>query len=209
LEGYRFSSATGDEKLRGEFEEIAKTHGNQKLYEILAGKLPEIAARLHPNDTRRIIRALEVYHHSGEEVSQNKVFHKGHFIYDAAVIGLNMDRALLYERINRRVDIMVESGLAGEVDALLKTGVSRQSVAMQGIGYKEMAAYLKGECELSEAVYKIKLATRRFAKRQLTLYRAMPYVEWFNADDEEDYGKNLEQIYKLLARKFSIEYNKR
>jgi tRNA dimethylallyltransferase len=204
LEGYQFNQTAGDANLRRELEELAQKEGKEKLHALLAAKVPETAARLHPNDTRRIIRALEVYYHSGEKISEEKSAY-GKLLYNAAVFGLTMDRALLYERINQRVDLMLEQGLVAEVAGLLEKGVKKNSTAMQGIGYKEIAAYLAGEYSLTAASEKIKQATRHFAKRQLTWYRRMPYVEWFEVAKEENYAQTLAEIYKLLARKFLIE----
>ncbi|MDY6296575.1 MAG: tRNA (adenosine(37)-N6)-dimethylallyltransferase MiaA, partial [Schwartzia succinivorans] len=155
---------------------------------------PETAARLHVNDFRRVVRALEVWHLGREKISQKK--EEGRLLYDAFVIGLRWERAVLYERINRRVDLMMEQGLVNEVRQLMAAGVSRTAQAMKGIGYKETAAYLDGECSLDEAVYEIKKATRHFAKRQLTWYRKMPYIHWFEAD-----GKTTEELLQEILPK--------
>ena len=103
-------------------------------------------------------------------------------IYDAFVIGLRRERALLYERIERRVDMMMAAGLEREVRELMRTGVRRDAPAMRGIGYREMAAYIDGEMTLDEAVSEIKKSTRHFAKRQFTWYRKMPYIHWYDVD---------------------------
>ena len=203
LEGYRFSEAPSDEALRHKLAALGEQHGNEYLHGILAGLQPETAARLHPNDQRRIIRALEVYYLSGETVSQEKSAAKA-LKYDAVVIGLNMDRALLYERINKRVDIMLEQGLIEEVAGLLQQGVPPDCQAMRGIGYKEIIDYLLKGQDLSTATDNVKQATRNFAKRQLTFYRRMPYIRWFNVDEYDDYNNLLESIYKHVAGKFGV-----
>ncbi|MBC8016518.1 MAG: tRNA (adenosine(37)-N6)-dimethylallyltransferase MiaA, partial [Sporomusaceae bacterium] len=124
LEGYQFNPTPSDEKLRADLDNLAKEHGNQYLHDKLAEFVPTAAARLHPNDLRRVIRALEVYYLSGDTISQNKLLDQQKLLYNAVVIGITMDRQLLYQRINQRVDIMIEQGLVNEVAMLLKSGIS-------------------------------------------------------------------------------------
>ena len=174
LEGYQFNPTPSDEKLRAELDNLAKEHGNQYLHDKLAAVLPAVAARLHPNDLRRVIRALEVYYLSGDTISQDKLLHQQELLYNAVVIGINMDRQLLYQRINERVDMMIEQGLVNEVASLLSSGISPNCQGMHGIGYKEIIKHLHGEIDLSIATENIKQATRNFAKRQLTWSRKMP-----------------------------------
>jgi tRNA dimethylallyltransferase len=126
-------------------------------------------------------------------------------MYDAVVIGLTMERSLLYDRINQRVDHMIAGGLVDEVACLLKNGIRADSQAMQGIGYKEIIAYLQGAINLESAILNIKQATRHFAKRQLTWYRKMPYIEWFEVNSFKDHGEMMESFYKLIAGKFHLE----
>ena len=194
LEGYDFNSFSGDDEYRVSLERLAEEHGKEYVHAMLEKVDPETAARLHVNDFRRVVRALEVWHLGREKISQKK--EEGRLLYDAFVIGLRWERAVLYERINRRVDLMMEQGLVNEVRQLMAAGVSRTSQAMKGIGYKETAAYLDGECSLDEAVYEIKKATRHFAKRQLTWYRKMPYIHWFEAD-----GKTTEELLQEILPK--------
>lgn len=203
LEGYRFNPAPSDDTLRQKLTKMAEQHGNEYLHTLLAKVQPDTAARLHPNDLRRIIRALEVYYLSGETVSQEKTAPK-ELLYDAVVIGLTMDRAVLYERINRRVDIMIKQGLVDEVSRLLRQGVLPTSQAMKGIGYKEIIEHLRDGKDLSTSIEQVKQATRNFAKRQLTFYRRMPYITWFNVDDFDNYDNLLETIYKYVAGKFCV-----
>ena len=203
LEGYQFSEAPSDEKLRQELAAIAEKYGREHLHNLLAKVQPETAARLHPNDVRRVIRALEVHHLSGETVSQEKAV-ENTLLYDAVVIGLNMDRKTLYSRINKRVDIMLEQGLIDEVAGLLRQGVPPDCQAMKGIGYKEIVEHLTQGQDLLAAVDKLKQATRNFAKRQLTFYRRMPYITWYNVDEFADYNILLETIYKHVAGKFGL-----
>ena len=172
---------------------------------MLAAVSPDTAQRLHPNDRRRVIRALEVYYLTGETISQSKTLDTGVLRYNAIVIGLHMDRKMLYERINRRVENMFAQGLVDEVRLLLANGVSSECQSMQGIGYKEIISYLKGEIDLSTAQEQIKQTTRHFAKRQLTWYRKMPYIKWVGIDDFDSYNKMLVYIYNCVAKKFCLK----
>ncbi|CUH94183.1 tRNA dimethylallyltransferase [Propionispora sp. 2/2-37] len=203
LEDYQFNSTAGSEKLRLKLENLADLYGNTYLHNKLAVKDPDTAARLHPNDRRRIIRALEVNELGGERISQAK--NPQGLVYNAAVIALTLDRAALYRNINLRVDQMVTSGLVAEVDGLLKQGVSPECQAMKGIGYKEIVAYLQGDTDLAQAVENIKQATRNFAKRQLTWYRKMPYIQWFKVDEYIDYANLMESIYRYVAGKLGLK----
>lgn len=204
LEGYQFNPTPSDDKLRANLESLAKEHGNQYLHDMLAKSVPSAAARLHPNDLRRVIRALEVYHLSGDTISQNKLTDQPELLYNTVVIGLTMDRTLLYNRINQRVDMMMEQGLINEVRGLLESGLSMNCQAMQGIGYKEIVRHLQGEIDAGTATENIKQATRNFAKRQLTWYRKMPYITWFDVNDFSNYHTMLETFYKVIAGKFNL-----
>lgn len=204
LEGYQFNPTPSDENLRISLEKLAQEHGNQYLHDKLAQVVPIAADRLHPNDLRRVIRALEVYYISGDTISQNKLIDQQELLYNAVVIGLTMDRQLLYSRINQRVDIMIEQGLVSEVAALLKSGINPNCQAMQGIGYKEIVKHLHGEMDLASATENIKQATRNFAKRQLTWYRKMPYITWFDVNDFTDHQALMETLYKVVAGKFNL-----
>jgi len=210
VEGYQFNPTPSDEKLRTDLDDLAKEHGNQYLHDKLAQVLPSTAARLHPNDLRRVIRALEIHSLSGDTISQDKLMDQQELLYHAVVIGIRMDRQLLYQRINQRVDIMMEQGLVKEVATLLKNGVSPDCQSMQGIGYKEIVRYIHGEMNLSLATENIKQATRNFAKRQLTWYRKMPYITWFDVNEFTDYNAMMETFYKVIAGKFNlkVEYKK-
>ncbi|SFL39656.1 tRNA (adenosine(37)-N6)-dimethylallyltransferase MiaA [Pelosinus propionicus] len=204
LEGYQFNPTPSDEKLRIQLDDLAKKHGNQYLHDRLAAVSPDTAARLHPNDLRRIIRALEIYYLSGETVSQNKLMEQHILLYDAVVIGLTMERKLLYERINQRVDLMMSQGLVYEVEKLLNSGIPANCQAMQGIGYKEIVKYLQKEIDLATAISSIKQATRNFAKRQLTWYRKMPYIIWFDVKNFDTTNEMMETIYKEIAGKRNL-----
>ncbi len=199
LENYHFNTSGGDAAYRQSLEQIAKEKGRAYVHAMLAKENPAAAARLHVNDFRRVIRALEVQRYGGEAISQESALKKsGELSYDAYVVGLTMERGRLYERINRRVERMIESGLVQEVQSLLTNGVPRSCQAMQGIGYKEIACYLAGEISLAQAIEAIQKATRHFAKRQLTWYRKMPYIRWFSLD-HEDFSSIMGKIYIDLA----------
>ena len=177
VEGYQFNETAGDEKYRQQLEELAASKGKEYVHEMLQKVNPEAAQRIHPNNFRRVIRALEVYHLGGEQISTDR---ESELIYDVYVAGLYWRRDLLYDRINRRVDMMIAGGLAQEVSQLLAAGTAPDCQAMRGIGYKEMLRHIHGECSLADAGNEIKKATRHFAKRQLTWYRKMPYIHWYH-----------------------------
>ena len=186
LEGYVFNETSGDPAYREHLESLAAQHGRQYVYDMLMQADPQTAQRLHINNFQRIIRALEVHHLGNEQISQSSYFAEtGKLVYDVYVIGLRRERAALYERINRRVDMMMADGFIEEVKQLMASGVKNDWQPMKGIGYKEMAAYLEGSISLETAVEEMKKATRHFAKRQFTWYKKMPYVNWYDVDKTE------------------------
>lgn len=170
-------------ELRNELEEYAKEKGNQGLWERLNKIDPDAAEKIHPNNVRRVIRALEVYYETGQLFSsfQNERKKKDS-IYDAYIICLNTDRSVLYERINKRVDIMIEEGLLEEAQELWnKLGPEPKAQSTKGIGYQELFPYFNDESSLDEAVAKIKQNSRRYAKRQLTWFRnRLENVHWYD-----------------------------
>lgn len=190
LENYAFNSVDSDAALRNELENFLQEHGPGALHKKLAELDSEAAARLHENDTRRIIRAIESKL-QGENVNQYCADEK---LYDALVFGLTMPRDILYARINKRVDIMLEQGLEQEVKTLLEMGVPRDCQSMRSIGYRQMLWYLDGEMPYAQAVDKLKQATRNFAKRQLTWYRKMPYIKWLELSEQPDYNAAVDSM---------------
>lgn len=166
--------------LESRFDEI----GAEQMLMELAEFDPDTAARLHPNNRRRIIRAFEVYKTTGKTVTeQNALSHLGEEYIEPLLIGINYrDREKLYERINRRVDIMLESGLLEEA----KTAVLQSGGAVQAIGHKELSGFINGNCSLGEAVENLKRQTRRYAKRQLTWFNRDKRINWIYADETED-----------------------
>lgn len=203
IEDYQFNETAGDNAYRQSLEKLAADHGKEFVHAMLAKVDPANAARLHVNDFRRVIRALEVIEQGGEFISQTRGRQDGP-VYDVAVIGLNMERAKLYERINLRVDHMIDQGLVEEVAGLLRQGITLDHLAMKGIGYKELVNYLQGDISLEAAIEQIKQSTRHFAKRQLTWFRKMPYIEWYDVDKLSS-TDIMEEIYTRLAGKKFFE----
>jgi tRNA dimethylallyltransferase len=186
--------AAADESIRQELQQIADAPGGkEQLHQQLAAVDPDTAQRLHLNDVRRVIRALEVYRLTGRPFSQQpQIKTDSRFSYRVA--SLTMPRDILYARIEQRIDQMLADGLAEEVSRLLKGGVPRDAKAMKAIGYKEMIPYALGETTLDEAVYALKLNTRHYAKRQLTWMRREEDVLWVDALEPDAYDK-LEAYY--------------
>ncbi|WP_245600081.1 tRNA (adenosine(37)-N6)-dimethylallyltransferase MiaA [Paenibacillus harenae] len=205
--GYQFADNGSDEAFRLAQEQYALEYGADALHERLAEVDPQAAERLHPNDRRRVIRALEVHHLTGQTFSGQQAGQKKESPYELCLIGLTMDRAELYRRIEQRVDLMMEMGLVEEVERLLARQLPPNAVAMQGLGYKEIAEYLHGNCTLEAAVERLKRDTRRFAKRQLSWFRHMKDIHWI--DMGENFHNNLLSIHGIIAGKFQVdlEYN--
>lgn len=201
--GFRFSEAVADEAFRSEQDAFAEAHGAEALHARLAAVDPVSAARLHPNDRRRIIRALEIHHQTKVTLSESHADQKKESPYELCLIGLTMDRKILYKRIEDRIDQMLADGLVTEVEGLLEHGYSRSLVSMQGLGYKEIAAYLAGEMTLDEAVTLLKRDTRRFAKRQLSWFRHMKEIQWIDVDESQNFSGNFAKIRAILADKFN------
>lgn len=175
-----FTENDGDESYRRQLEQKASDEeGASELYEMLKTVDPKAAQEIHPRNIKRIIRALEFYHQTGKKISEhNETQRQKMSPYNYAYFVLTDERGRLYERIDRRVDLMMEQGLLDEVRYLKKRGVRKDSTAMQGLGYKELYAYLEGEYPLDEAVRIIKRDTRHFAKRQLTWFKRERDVIW-------------------------------
>ena len=186
LLGYNFGGAGVDEDYRKKLEEILKVDGIEKLAKMLKDVSPSAYEKIDKKNPHRLIRALEIAHFSGEKK-------EGGCEYDALIFALNLERQKLYERINRRVDIMLENGLVEEVEALLKAGVSENAQAMHAIGYKEVVQYLKGEISFERMKELIKQHSRNYAKRQLTFLRGMENVNFVDIE-EKDYQKKMENM---------------
>jgi len=190
-----FTRVGADYELRAELEDLAEKNGAKVVHNILTNVDPESAKKLHPNDLKRVIRAIEIYKLSGTTMSQyNKNFRTEVTDYNLSMIGLTMDRQNLYERINLRVDKMIEAGLIDEVKFLLDKGYTKDLVSMQGIGYKEFIDYLDDKMTLEETIDIVKKKSRNYAKRQLTWFRRDNRIKWFNKDEylrEEDILKDI------------------
>lgn len=196
LKDIDFDESSGELPCRKELEETARREGGAVLYERLRQVDPESAEAIHPNNVKRVIRALEFYQETGQPISlHNKEQKEKQPPYTYAYFVLNDDRARLYERIDRRVDRMVEQGLVEEVRWLKEHGYDRSLVSMQGLGYKELFPYLDGTCSLEEAVEIIKRDTRHFAKRQITWFKREPDVIWLN---QQEFGYDKEKILKRM-----------
>ncbi|GED70114.1 tRNA dimethylallyltransferase [Brevibacillus reuszeri] len=198
---FQFSSTSQDPELRERLQRMADTEGAEALHARLADVDPITAERLHPNDVKRVIRAIEIYESSGYKMSDFQL-RAQHSPYEVVIIGLTMDRAKLYERINHRVELMIEAGLIEEVRGLLDRGYDPSLVSMQGLGYKELIPYLYGEITLEKAINDIQKRTRNFAKRQLSWFRRMPEIQWFDMTDPADQPNNVQTIKQILAGKF-------
>lgn len=170
-----------ESEIRKELYAVAENEGAEKLHAMLAEVDPEYAANIHHNNVKRVARALEYYRLTGEKMSEhNKNAKEKETPYNLAFFVLNMDREKLYERINLRVDIMMNNGLEQEVRKLIEMGYSPELVSMQGLGYKEFIPYFNGEISLEHVVDDIKKYTRRFAKRQLTWFRGQTNGTWLD-----------------------------
>ena len=200
LEDYAFNTVDADEALREELEQFAREQGKEALHARLAELDSEAAERLHFNDTRRVIRAIEAAM-KGEEVNQ---YGAEESPFDAVVFGLNMPREILYECINRRVDIMLEQGLEAEVRRLLDEGVPADCQSMKSIGYRQMLWYINDGMDYDFAVDKLKQATRNFAKRQVTFFKRMPYIQRYELTAEPNYENVVNSMEQTLVEKFKL-----
>lgn len=189
-----------DDGYRNELEALSKCKGAEYLHNMLREIDPVSADAIHANNVKRVIRALEFYHQTGQLISEhNKVESAKSSPYNFAYFVLNIDRKVLYDRIDKRVDIMLEQGLLQEVKFLKnELGLSKDLVSMQGLGYKEILRYLDGEITLEEAVYILKRDTRHFAKRQLTWFKREKDVTWVDKDILNTENSQLEFIMSEL-----------
>jgi tRNA dimethylallyltransferase len=199
---FQFSEAASDEQFREKQAQFLAKFGEQALHDKLKQVDPVSAEHLHPNNTRRIIRALEILHVTGTTLSAQLAGQSKQSPYDLCIIGLTMDRALLYKRIEQRIDQMIDQGLVKEVSLLLDRGYSRELISMQGLGYKEIISYLEGECSLAEAITLLKRDTRHYAKRQLSWFRHMKDIHWINVTEFTNFTAHLQTINAIIAGKF-------
>lgn len=191
-----FSENKQDDSYRKELDILAKEKGAGYLHDMLRTVDPKSAEDIHANNVKRVIRALEYYHQTGQRISEhNEQERQKESPYEFVYFVLNAPREKLYERIDKRVDQMMEEGLVEEVKRLKEMGCTKEMVSMQGLGYKEILEYLDGACSLEEAVYTIKRDTRHFAKRQLTWFRRERQVTWIQ---KETYDYDEDRILEAM-----------
>lgn len=199
-----FTNVASNKTIREHYESILLEKGKQFLYELLMEKDYDTATKLNINDTKRIIRALEVYDVTKIPMSkQNKDFRKPSSKYNLIMYLLYMDRSKLYDRINARVDKMLKDGLIDEVETLLKLEYEKSLNSMQGIGYKEIVDYLENRISLDEAVELIKKRSRNYAKRQLTWFKRDERYKWINIDEFSDVESLCVWIYSDIKKKLT------
>lgn len=202
-----FKENDGSTKIRRELEQLARERGSAYVHSLLAEVDPESAELIHENNEKRVIRAIEYYRMTGQPISEhNRQEREKTSPYDLFYYVLTCERSRLYERIDRRVDQMVEQGLVEEVRRLKQQGCHRGMVAMQGLGYKEILDYLDGACTLEEALYVIKRDTRHFAKRQLTWFKRERDVRWLELEKfHNDRNLVLEHMLQEITKKTNTE----
>ncbi|MEH7239456.1 tRNA (adenosine(37)-N6)-dimethylallyltransferase MiaA [Bacillus sp. JJ1562] len=200
---YQFTDDASNPEYRETLEQQVAKSGVDSLYQELKEIDPESAERIHPNNVRRVIRALEIYKTTGKTMTDYMEEQKQELIFEVALVGLTMEREKLYERINDRVDLMIESGLLEEVSTFYSQGL-RDCQSIQAIGYKELYHHLDGSLTLQEAITQLKQNTRRYAKRQLTWFRNKMDVKWFDMTAKNQFEENFNEIYKYIAGKLGI-----
>jgi tRNA dimethylallyltransferase len=206
INNIQFGETHTDYNLREQLKLVAEEQGGQALIDILNEFDPETAVKLHPNNTYRIIRAIEVYKTSGVTMSEHqRLSREKPSSYNACIIGLfYSERSKLYDKINKRVDIMIQSGLVQEVKHLLGSGISSNTTSLQAIGYKELIKYLNGEESLEQAAEVIKQETRRYAKRQLTWFRRDKRINWIDICEYNSDEKISKKTYEIIDKCFFL-----
>lgn len=203
LNNTAFSDAQSDPKVKKRLEKELEAEGAEAMHAKLEKVDPDSAKKIHPNNTRRLLRALEIFETTGKTMTEVNFESKRPEKYQSLVIGLAWDRETLYKRINKRVDEMMNAGLLGEVEALKKQGLDENTTAAQAIGYKELFEYLNGKCSLFEATEKIKQESRRYAKRQMTWFKRNKRINWLILQEDYNLNKIYEQAFTLI-KKFDI-----
>lgn len=200
-----FEDNDNDMSYREELQRLAAEKGNSYIHDMLSKVDPESAEKIHENNVKRVIRALEFYRKTGMKISEhNETEAQKESPYNFEYFVLNDDRSKLYDRIDRRIDIMLEQGLEAEVRQLVSEGYSRNLVSMQGLGYKEIIDYIQGRCSFDEAVYTLKRDTRHFAKRQITWFKREKHVTWVNKNEYDSESCILEYMMNRLHEKSII-----
>ena len=198
-----FAKSNADNKLREELRKELETNGIDYMHNRLKELDEDAASRIHKNNTKRVIRALEVCL-TGEKMNDFSNDLQFNEKYEPTIVVLNREREHLYQRINKRVDIMIENGLEQEVKNLLSMGYSKDLVSMQGIGYKEIIKYLDGEYTYDEAIEIIKRDSRRYAKRQLTWFRRYQDAKWFNLDEYDDLDRLEKDVLSYIENRIKL-----
>lgn len=197
-----FEDNDNDMSYREELQRLAAEKGNSYIHDMLSKVDPESAEKIHENNVKRVIRALEFYRKTGMKISEhNETEAQKESPYNFEYFVLNDDRSKLYDRIDRRIDIMLEQGLEAEVRQLVSEGYSRDLVSMQGLGYKEIIDYIQDRCSFDEAVYTLKRDTRHFAKRQITWFKREKQVTWVNKNEYDSESSILEYMMNRLREK--------
>lgn len=204
---YQFSEAANNSEIRNQLQRKAEIEGADSLHDELKRVDPVRAQEIHPNNVQRVIRALEIYYETGNVPSneQKKMEQERESLYQLAIVGLTMNRELLYERIDERVDLMVKQGVLEEAKMLYSQDIT-DSLAAKAIGYKEFFPYLSGESSLEDAVQLLKRNSRRYAKRQFTWFHNQMNVEWFSMD-EGPFSKKFIEIRQFVEGKLKISEN--
>ena len=192
-----FGGTNSDPSIRKDLEEILNDKGKDYLYRLLQDLSPEAAKRIHPNNTKRVIRAIEVYKTGGDmgDFSNDLKYNPK---FDAKIIVLNRDRSILYDRINQRVDMMFDMGLLDDVKGLHQMGYTSQMQSMKGIGYKEVLEYFDGKMTLEESIDILKQGTRRYAKRQITWFKRYENALWLDLDKVTELDDQIEAIKDFI-----------
>ena len=198
-----FDENDSETGYRSELQSFADRHGVEALHDRLRQVDEKSALMIHPNNVKRVIRALEFYHQTGTRISEhNETQRQKESPYRFVYFVLDDERERIYRRIDQRIDQMLDQGLVAEVKQLRDMGCTRDMVSMQGLGYKEILAYLDGECTLEEAVYILKRDTRHFAKRQLTWFRREHEVRWIERQEYPDEAAMLQAMLAQLPPEF-------
>lgn len=205
LNNLEFTDSIIDIDFRNEMRQLASEKGNEYIHQMLKNVDEYSYAKLHHNDLKRVIRALEVYRHTGKPISYFQMLSKQQPCrYEYAYICLSMNRSRLYDRIEIRVDNMIKNGLIEEVKKLIELGYKKEHTALQALGYKEIIDYLQGNYSLEEAIETLKKNTRHYAKRQLTWFRNDERTFWINADNYFSLSAMAENIIRYAAGKISL-----
>lgn len=202
IRSWTFSNTPPSPNIRIEIQSFYEESGKEALYNELLKVDPEGAKSIHPNNIKRVIRALEVFRETGRtKSSMDALSGKEEVPYEYTLVGLTMERSRLYARIEERIDQMIAAGLVDEVRKLVDQGADESWQSMQGLGYKEILAYLKGNCSLEEAIDLLKKGTRHYAKRQWTWFRRLEEIHWLDVDRYADKNQQIEEITSYIKKK--------